>query len=124
MGKCAAYSVVGAEIAKIPEGVYRGLDIRWRGAGRFKHLGIGWAVAGLKMSVKPRVAIASNDKCLTRGPNVRFDVSNDGLIPRRLVLELFIVCIGFSFLRFGFLVLVFPACLFLCRFMCESGETA
>ena len=54
------------------------------------------------MSVKPRVAIASNDECLTRGPNVRFDVSNDGLIPRRLVLELFIVCIGFSFLRFGF----------------------
>jgi hypothetical protein len=54
------------------------------------------------MSVKPRVAIASNDECLTRGPNVRFDVSNDGLIPRRLELELFIVCIGFSFLRFGF----------------------
>jgi hypothetical protein len=54
------------------------------------------------MSVKPRVAIASNDECLTRDPNVRFDVSNDGLIPRRLVLELFIVCIGFSFLRFGF----------------------
>src|SRR5262245_49022849 len=24
MGKCAAYSVVGSEIAKIPEGVYRG----------------------------------------------------------------------------------------------------
>ena len=46
------------------------------------------------MSVKPRVAIASNDECLTRGPNVRFDVSNDGLLPRRLVLELFIVCIG------------------------------
>jgi hypothetical protein len=63
------------------------------------------------MSVKPRVAIASNDECLTRGPNVRFDVSNDGLIPRRLVLELFIVCIGFSFLRFGFgfsSVFVFP----------------
>jgi hypothetical protein len=56
------------------------------------------------MSVKPRVAIASNDECLTRGPNVRFDVSNEGLIPRRLVLALFIVCIGFSFLRFGFLV--------------------
>src|SRR5882724_2967154 len=41
MGKCAAYSVVGSEIAKIPEPVYRGLDIRWRGAGRFEHLGIG-----------------------------------------------------------------------------------
>ena len=41
MGKCAAYSVVGAEIAKVPEAIYRGLDIRWRRAGRFKHLGIG-----------------------------------------------------------------------------------
>ncbi len=40
MGKCAAYSVVGSEIAKIPEGVYRGLDIRWRGAGRFEHVRI------------------------------------------------------------------------------------
>src|SRR5437870_4372397 len=32
MGECATYSVVGSEIAKIPEPVYRGLDIRWRGA--------------------------------------------------------------------------------------------
>jgi hypothetical protein len=41
MGKCAAYSVVSSEIAKIPEGVYRGLDIRWRGARRFEDLRIG-----------------------------------------------------------------------------------
>ena len=54
------------------------------------------------MSVKPRVAIASNDECLTRGPNVRFDVSNDGLVPRRLVLELFVVCIGYLISRFDF----------------------
>ena len=40
LGKCAAYSVVGSEIAKIPEGVYRGLNISWRGAGRFEHLRI------------------------------------------------------------------------------------
>jgi hypothetical protein len=39
MRKCAAYFVVGSEIAKIPKGVYRGLDIRWRRAGRFEHLG-------------------------------------------------------------------------------------
>jgi len=39
IGKCAAYSIVGPQ--KIPEGVYRGLDIRWRGTGRFEHLRIG-----------------------------------------------------------------------------------
>ena len=54
MGKCAAYSVVGSEIAKIPEGVYRGLYIRWCGAGGFEHVGIGWATARWKMSVNPR----------------------------------------------------------------------
>jgi len=41
VGKCAAYSVVGSEIAKIPEPVYRRLDIRWRGTGRFEHLRLG-----------------------------------------------------------------------------------
>jgi len=40
MGKCAAYSVVGSEIAKIPESVYRSLDIRRRGAGRFEYVRI------------------------------------------------------------------------------------
>jgi hypothetical protein len=38
-GKCAAYSIVGSQ--KIPECVYRGLDIRWRGTGCFEHLRIG-----------------------------------------------------------------------------------
>ena len=38
-GKCAAYSIVVSQ--KIPEGVYRGLDIRWRGTGRFEYLRIG-----------------------------------------------------------------------------------
>jgi hypothetical protein len=49
------------------------------------------------MSVKPRVAIAGKSECLTRAANVRFEVSNGGVVPRRLVIELFIdcvVCIG------------------------------
>ena len=45
------------------------------------------------MSVKPTVAIASKSECLTRGANVRFEVSNRGVVPRPLVIELFIDCI-------------------------------
>ena len=40
IGKCTAYSVVGSEIAKIPEAVYRGLDVRWRGTRSFEHVRI------------------------------------------------------------------------------------
>src|SRR2546421_3803143 len=46
------------------------------------------------MSVKPRVAIASRSECLAGGANVRFEASNDGVVPRWLAVELFIVCIG------------------------------
>ena len=72
------------------------------------------------MSVKPRVAIASKSECLVRGAEVGVEVSNGGIVPRRLVVELFLNCmdcIGFS--CFGLLsVLVFPAYLLLCRFIC------
>ncbi len=57
------------------------------------------------MSVKPRVAIASKSECLVRGAEVGFEVSNGGIVPRRLVVELFLNCmdcIGFSCLRFAF----------------------
>jgi len=54
------------------------------------------------MSVKPRVAIASKSECFPRGADVRFEVSNRGALPRPLVEELFIDCIGFCCLRFGF----------------------
>ena len=53
------------------------------------------------MNVKPRAAIASSDECLTRGPNVRFEV-----------LELFVVCIGFTCFRGFVLVLVFAGFVF------------
>ncbi len=45
------------------------------------------------MSVKPRVATTSKSECFVRGANVRFEVSNGGVVPRRLVVELFIDCI-------------------------------
>ncbi len=57
------------------------------------------------MSVKPRVAIASKSECLVRGAEVGFEVSNGGIVPRPLVVELFLNCmdcIGFSCLRFAF----------------------
>ena len=44
------------------------------------------------MSVKPRVALASKSECLARGADVRLEVSNGGVVPRRLVVELFIDC--------------------------------
>ncbi len=50
------------------------------------------AATGLKMSVKPRVAIASKSECLVRGAEVGFEVSNGGVVPRWLVIELFIDC--------------------------------
>jgi len=54
------------------------------------------------MSVKPRVAIARKSECLPQGADVRFEVSNRGALPRPLVEELFIDCIGFCCLRFAF----------------------
>jgi hypothetical protein len=50
------------------------------------------APTGLKIRVKPRVAIAGKSECLTRAANVRFEVSNGGVVPRRLVIELVIDC--------------------------------
>ncbi len=49
--------------------------------------------------------MASKSECLVRGAKVGFEVSNGGIVPRRLVVELFLdclVCIGFSCLRFAF----------------------
>ena len=57
------------------------------------------------MSVKPRVAIASKSECLVRGAEVGVEVSNGGIVPRRLVVELFLNCmdcIGFSCFGFAF----------------------
>src|SRR5439155_11015184 len=57
------------------------------------------------MSVKPRVAIASKSECLVRGAEVGFEVSNGGIVLRRLVVELSLNCmdcIGFSCFRFAF----------------------
>jgi hypothetical protein len=51
------------------------------------------AATGLKMSVKPKMAIASESESLTRGTEVGLEVSNGGVIPPRLVEELFIDCI-------------------------------
>jgi hypothetical protein len=48
------------------------------------------AAARLNMSVKPRVAIASKSECLVRGVDMGFEVSNRGVVPRRLVVGLFI----------------------------------
>ncbi|PYK19214.1 MAG: hypothetical protein DME55_05165 [Verrucomicrobia bacterium] len=51
------------------------------------------------------MAIASKSECLVRGAEVGFEVSNGGIVPRRLVVELFLdclVCIGFSCFRFAF----------------------
>ena len=45
------------------------------------------------MSVKPTVAIASKSECFPRGDDVRFEFSNRGELPRRLVVELFVDCI-------------------------------
>jgi len=64
--------------------------------------GSAWAAARFNMIVKPRVAIASKSGCLARGADVRFEVSNRGALPRPLVEELFIDCIGFCCLRFVF----------------------
>ena len=50
------------------------------------------AATGLNMNAKPRVAIASKRECLMRGAEVRFEVSNGGVVPRWLVVELLLDC--------------------------------
>jgi len=66
------------------------------------------AAPGFKTSVKPKLAIASKSQCLARGANVR-------VVPRRLVIELFIdcvVCIGLFDVEVLLFVSVFPAPVF------------
>src|SRR5437867_5253790 len=75
------------------------------------------------MNVKPRVAIASKSECLVRGAEVGFEVSNGGIVPRRLVVELSLNCmdcIGFSCLRFAF-CFGFPASV-VCAGSCGKAE--
>ncbi|PYI51268.1 MAG: hypothetical protein DMC62_08180 [Verrucomicrobia bacterium] len=50
------------------------------------------AATALRMSVKPKVAIASKSECLVRGAEVGFEVSNGGIVPRRLMVDLFLDC--------------------------------
>jgi hypothetical protein len=50
------------------------------------------AATRLNTNVKQRVAIASKCERLTRGADVGFGVSNGGVVPRRLVVGLFIDC--------------------------------
>src|SRR5947208_16193410 len=50
------------------------------------------AATGLKTSVKPKMAIASESKPLTRDAEVGLEVSNGRVIPPRLVEELVIDC--------------------------------
>lgn len=52
-----------------------------------------WAAARLNMSVRPRVAIASKSECLARDADLRVEVSNRDIVPRGLVIELFLDCI-------------------------------
>src|SRR5437870_740249 len=75
------------------------------------------------MNVKPRVAIASKSECLVRGAEVGFEVSNGGIVPRRLVVELSLNCmdcIGFSCFRFAF-CFGFPASV-VCAGSCGKAE--
>ena len=51
------------------------------------------AGTGLRISVKPKAAIASKSEYLIRRAEMGFEVSNGGVVPRRLVVELFIDCV-------------------------------
>src|SRR6266567_1607971 len=76
------------------------------------------------MSVKPRVAIASKSECLVRGAEVGFEVSNGGIVPRRLVVELFLNCmdcIGFSCFGVAFCFGFSVSC-FVCAGSCGKAE--
>jgi hypothetical protein len=46
------------------------------------------------MSVKPRAAIARKSECLVRSAELEFEVSNGGIVPRRLLVKLLMDCMG------------------------------